>query len=46
MPVDEDQLNNLIGQFITDLGATVQAGNVVIGDRLGFYRALSNEIRP
>ena len=46
MPVDEDQLNNLIGQFITDLGATVQAGHVVIGDRLGLYRALSNEIRP
>jgi hypothetical protein len=46
MPVDEDQLNELIGQFITDLGATVQAGNVVIGDRLGLYRARSNEIRP
>jgi Methyltransferase domain len=45
MPVDEDQLNDLIGQFITDLGATVHAGNVVIGDRLGLYRALS-EIGP
>jgi SAM-dependent methyltransferase len=41
MPVDEDQLNDLIGRFITDLGATVHAGNVVIGDRLGLYRALS-----
>ncbi len=45
MPVDEDQFNDLIGQFITDLGATVHAGNVVIGDRLGLYRALS-EIGP
>ncbi len=45
MPVDEDQLNDLIGRFITDLGATVHAGNVVIGDRLGLYRALS-EIGP
>jgi SAM-dependent methyltransferase len=45
MPVDEDQLNDLIGHFITDLGATVHAGNVVIGDRLGLYHALS-EIGP
>ena len=45
MPVDENELNDLIGQFITDLGATVHAGNVVIGDRLGLYRALS-EIGP
>ncbi len=45
MPVDEDQLNDLIGRFITDFGATVHAGNVVIGDRLGLYRALS-EIGP
>ncbi len=45
MPVDEDQLNDLIGRFVTDLGATVHAGNVVIGDRLGLYRALS-EIGP
>ncbi len=45
MPVDEDQLNDLIGRFVTDLGATVHAGNVVIGDRLGLYRALG-EIGP
>jgi ubiquinone/menaquinone biosynthesis C-methylase UbiE len=29
-------------QFVTDLGATVAAGNVVIGDRLGLYRALAD----
>jgi len=45
MPVDENELNDLIGRFITDLGATVHAGNVVIGDRLGLYRALS-ELGP
>ena len=28
MPVDENELNDLIGRFITDLGATVHAGNV------------------
>jgi ubiquinone/menaquinone biosynthesis C-methylase UbiE len=29
-------------QFVADLGATVAAGNVVIGDRLGLYRALAD----
>ena len=45
MTIDEDQLNDLLGRFVTDLGATVHAGNVVIGDRLGLYRGLS-EIGP
>jgi SAM-dependent methyltransferase len=45
MAVDEDQLNDLLGRFVTDLGATVHAGNVVIGDRLGLYRGLS-EVGP
>ena len=30
-----------VGQFVGDLGATIAAGNVVIGDRLGLYRALA-----
>jgi SAM-dependent methyltransferase len=43
--IDEDRLNDLLGRFVTDLGATVHAGNVVIGDRLGLYRGLA-EIGP
>ncbi len=39
--IDEDKLNQFIYQFVTDLGATVQAANVVIGDKLGLYRALA-----
>ena len=30
-----------VGQFAGDLGATVAAGNVVLGDRLGLYRGLA-----
>ena len=41
MPVNEDKLNNLLGAFVGDLGATVSAGSIVIGDRLGIYRALT-----
>ncbi len=39
--VDDAELNQILGRFVTDLGATAAAGNIVIGDRLGLYRALA-----
>ena len=41
MAIDHDKLHELLSTFVTDLGATVAAGNVVIGHRLGLYKALS-----
>ncbi len=41
MAVDMDKLNGFIGQFVGDLGAAVHAGMVVIGERLGLYKALA-----
>jgi ubiquinone/menaquinone biosynthesis C-methylase UbiE/transcriptional regulator with XRE-family HTH domain len=41
MAINEDKLNEFIGRFVTDLGATAAAGNVVIGHRLGLYQALA-----
>jgi hypothetical protein len=41
MAVDMDKLNTFIGQFVGDLGATVHAGMVVIGEKLGLYKALA-----
>src|SRR5260370_411756 len=41
MAIDEDKLNDLLGRFVADLGATAHARNVVIGDRLGLYRGLA-----
>ena len=38
--IDEGQLNALLGRAITDVGATSLAPLVLIGDRLGLYRAL------
>jgi len=35
-----NKLNAFIGQFVTDLGAAVHAGMVVIGEKLGLYKAL------
>jgi SAM-dependent methyltransferase len=41
MPLDTDKLNEFIGRFVADLGATGHAGMVVIGERLGLYKALA-----
>ena len=43
--LDMNKLNAFVGQFVTDLGATVHAGMVVIGEKLGLYKALAgNEL--
>jgi hypothetical protein len=41
MTVDTKKLEQFSGQLVNDLGATVHAGMVVIGDGLGFYKALA-----
>lgn len=38
---DMNRLNAFIGQFVSDLGAAVHAGMVVIGENLGLYKALA-----
>jgi ubiquinone/menaquinone biosynthesis C-methylase UbiE len=43
MAIDNDKLNAFLGKFVTDLGATAAAGNVVIGHNLGLYKALAAE---
>jgi SAM-dependent methyltransferase len=40
--VDPDRLDAFIGRVIGDVGATLSAGLVVLGDRLGLYRALAD----
>jgi SAM-dependent methyltransferase len=41
--LDMNKLNAFIGNFVTDLGAAVHAGMVVIGEKLGLYKALAAE---
>ena len=43
MAIDNDKLHEFLGKFVTDLGATAAAGNVVIGHNLGLYKALAAE---
>src|ERR1700746_2989099 len=41
MTIDQEKLGELLGRFVGDLGATIAAGNVVVGHRLGLYRGLA-----
>jgi len=43
MALDMDKLNAFVGRFVGDLGATAHAGMVVIGEKLGLYKALAAE---
>jgi len=40
MNINEDKLNELLGRFVSDLGATMHAGSIVIGEKLGLYKAM------
>lgn len=41
MDLNEDKLNMLLGKFVGDLGATMHAGSIVIGEKLGLYKAMA-----
>jgi len=41
MAVNMEKLNVFVGKFVGDLGAAVHSGMVVIGEKLGLYRALA-----
>ncbi|HEY1297702.1 MAG TPA: class I SAM-dependent methyltransferase [Chloroflexota bacterium] len=40
--IDNQRLHELVGRAINDFGATYHSALVVVGDRLGLYRALSS----
>jgi Rv2258c-like winged HTH domain len=41
MDLDHDKLNAFLGRAVVDIGATLHAGLVVIGEKLGLYKALA-----
>lgn len=41
MALDTEKLNEFLGRFVNDLGATLHAGMVVIGEKLGLYKTLA-----
>ena len=40
--IDQARLDEFMGRFVGDLGAALSAALVVIGDRLGLYRAMAD----
>jgi SAM-dependent methyltransferase len=42
--IDSDKLNALLGQAVQDMGAAMQAPLIVIGDKLGLYRAMGDGV--
>jgi hypothetical protein len=43
MAINEDKLNQVLGKFVADLGATFHAGLAVMGESLGLYKAMAAE---
>jgi SAM-dependent methyltransferase len=41
--IDQEKMEQFMGQVVTELGASISAALVVIGDRLGLYRAMAEE---
>src|SRR3954454_16457260 len=41
--LDMNKLNAFIGQFVADLGAAAHSGMVVIGEKLGLYKAMAGQ---
>ena len=41
MQIDENRLNEFLGKAVSDLGAAMSTAMVVIGDKLGLYKAMA-----
>lgn len=46
MAINEEKLNQMLGKFVGDLGATLSAGAIVIGESLGLYKAMGEADTP
>jgi 2-polyprenyl-3-methyl-5-hydroxy-6-metoxy-1,4-benzoquinol methylase len=40
--IDQDKLNSFVMKFVGDFGATLHASTVLIGEKLGLYKALAD----
>lgn len=43
MPIDDTRLNAFMDNFVRDLGAVMHAATIVVGDKLGLYKALAGK---
>lgn len=42
LPIDETRLNEFMGKAVGDMGAAMHAVMILLGDRLGLYRAMAD----
>jgi hypothetical protein len=42
MAIDPQKLEAFVGRFVQDLGAVIHAATVLLGDRLGLYKAMAD----
>ena len=40
-PIDESKLNAFLGQAVTEMGAAMNAALIILGDKLGLYKAMA-----
>jgi SAM-dependent methyltransferase len=43
-PIDESKLNEFMGKAISDMGAAMHAALILLGDRLGLYKAMEDNL--
>ena len=41
MPIDEMKLNEFMGKIVGDVGVTMSSALLVLGDKLGLYKAMA-----
>jgi SAM-dependent methyltransferase len=46
MELNQERLNAFLGRAVVDIGATLHAGLVVLGEKLGLYKALASADGP
>jgi SAM-dependent methyltransferase len=44
MTIDPQKLDAFVGRFVQDLGAVVHAATVLLGDKLGLYKAMADGV--
>ena len=43
MSIDEKKLNEFLGKAVCDLGAAISSTLMIVGDKLGLYKALADK---
>lgn len=44
MTIDPEKLDAFVGRFVSDLGAVIHAATVLLGDKLGLYKAMADGV--